>query len=60
MTLHRIKMPLIIISLLVGLVLSITLAVTMGSVDIKPWGLSTAAALIIMRAEMIPSKIIPV
>ncbi len=36
MTLHRIKMPLIIISLLVGLVLSITIAVTLGSVDIKP------------------------
>jgi len=36
MTLHRIKMPLIIISLLVGLMLSITIAVTLGSVDIKP------------------------
>lgn len=36
MTLHGIKMPLIIISLLVGLVLSITIAVTLGSVDIKP------------------------
>lgn len=36
MTLHKIKMPFIVIGLLAVLVLSITVAVTLGSVEIKP------------------------